>query len=275
MSPHDGAPNEQAASRERDGRRAPAPEGGGRRAAPPVIHMHRVGVRLGDAVVLEEVSLEVAAGCFLAIVGPNGAGKSTLVKVALGLLTPQRGHAALFGEVAGAHPERIGYVPQLKTFDRTFPATAIELVSTGLRRRWPGRVTRSERELARAALSRVGAERLERRQLARLSGGELQRAYLARALVRRPQLVLLDEPAAGVDYLAEHDLYDLLERYQGDTGATVAMVTHDLAAARFHADRVLVLNRRVHGFGTPDEVLCEPCLEAAFGHRGHHHALAF
>jgi zinc transport system ATP-binding protein len=244
------------------------------RRALPAVHMHRVGVRFGDATVLEDVSLEVEPGCFLAIVGPNGAGKSTLVKVALGLLTPQQGHAALFGEVAGAHPERIGYVPQLKTFDRTFPATALELVVTGLRGRWPARVTRSEGELARAALSRVGAERLQRRQLSRLSGGELQRAYLARALARRPELVLLDEPATGVDYLAEHDLYDLLERYQADTDATVVMVTHDLAAARYHADRVLVLNRRVHGFGTPDEVLCEDCLERAFGHLGHHHALA-
>jgi len=87
--------------------------------------------------------------------------------------------------------------------------------------------------------------------------------------------VLLDEPATGVDFLAEHDLYDLLEGYQRDTGATVVMVTHDLAAARYHADRVLVLNRRVHGFGTSDEVLCEACLERAFGHLGHHHALAF
>jgi len=256
-------------------RAAAAPARPGAPAGPPTIHMHHVGVRLGDAVVLEDVGFDVEAGCFLAIVGPNGAGKSTLVKVALGLLTPQRGHAALFGEMVGAHPERIGYVPQLKTFDRTFPATAVELVVSGLRRRWPARPSAGERELALAALSRVGAERLERRQLARLSGGELQRAYLARALVRRPQLVLLDEPATGVDYLAEHDLYDLLERYQGGTGATVAMVTHDLAAARFHADRVLVLNRRVHGFGTPDEVLCEPCLQAAFGHHGHHHALAF
>jgi len=237
--------------------------------------MHRVTVRLGDATVLEDVGFELEPGCFLAIVGPNGAGKSTLVKVALGLITPQRGHAALFGEVAGARLERVGYVPQLKTFDRTFPATALELVVTGLRRGWPARIRARERELARAALSRVGAERLAQRQLARLSGGELQRAYLARALARRPELVLLDEPATGVDFLAEHDLYDLLEGYQRDTGATVAMVTHDLAAARYHADRVLVLNRRVHGFGTPDEVLCEPCLERAFGHLGHHHALAF
>jgi zinc transport system ATP-binding protein len=237
--------------------------------------MHRVTVRLGEATVLQDVSFELAAGCFLAVVGPNGAGKSTLVKVALGLVTPQRGHAALFGVEAGAWPERIGYVPQLKTFDRSFPATALELVTTGLRRRWPARVGVGERELAYAALSRVGAEHLAKRQLARLSGGELQRAYLARALARRPELVLLDEPATGVDFLAEHDLYDLLEGYQRDTGATVVMVTHDLAAARYHADRVLVLNRQVHGFGTPDEVLCESCLERAFGHLGHHHALAF
>ncbi len=242
--------------------------------APP-LHLHRVLVRLGEAIILEDVSFEIEPGCFLAVVGPNGAGKSTLVKVALGLITPQRGHAALFGTVAGASPERVGYVPQLKTFDRSFPATALELVVSGLRRSWPTRIGVAEREQARAALARVGAEHLELRQLARLSGGELQRVYLARALVRRPSLVLLDEPATGVDFLAEHDLYDLLEGYQRDTGASVAMVTHDLAAARYHADRVLVLNRRVHGFGPPDEVLCEPCLERAFGHHGHHHALAF
>ncbi len=240
----------------------------------PALHVHRVGVRFGDAVVLEDVSFDAAAGCFVAVVGPNGAGKSTLVKVVLGLIRPDRGHAALFGVAAGADPMRIGYVPQLKTFDRSFPATALELVVTGLRAAWPARVRPAEALLARAALLSVGAEGLANRQLARLSGGELQRVYLARALVRRPAMVLLDEPATGVDYLAEHDLYDLLEAYQQGSGATIVMVTHDLAAARFHADRVLVLNRRVHGYGAPDDVLCESCLSAAFGHRRHGHALA-
>jgi zinc transport system ATP-binding protein len=236
-----------------------------------VVHVHRVSVRFGDAQVLDDVSFDLDAGRFLAIVGPNGAGKSTLVKVALGLVRPDRGHAALFGRDAGDVPERIGYVPQLKTFDRTFPATAVELVVTGLRRRWPARVGRGERARALEALAHVGAAALADRPLARLSGGELQRAYLARALVRSPALVLLDEPATGVDYLAEHDLYDLLERFQADSGATVVMVTHDLAAARYHADRVLVLNRRLHGFGLPDDVLCDACLQEAYGHVGHTH----
>jgi len=243
-----------------------------RAAAPvPVVHVHHVGVRFGDAQVLDDVSFDLDAGHFLAIVGPNGAGKSTLIKVALGLITPQRGHAALFGRDAGDVPDQIGYVPQLKTFDRTFPATAVELVVTGLRRSWPARPTRQERERAVEALAQVGAEGLAGRVLARLSGGELQRVYLARALAREPALVLLDEPATGVDYLAEHDLYDLLERYQARSGGTIAMVTHDLAAARYHASRVLVLNRRVFGFGLPADVLCDACLQEAYGHVGHTH----
>jgi len=240
----------------------------------PTLHFHHVTVRFGEAEVLQDVTFDLPAGEFLAIVGPNGAGKSTLIKVALGLVTPLKGHAALFGEGAGRHPERIGYVPQLKTFDRSFPATVLELVVSGIRRSWPARIRRSERAAAERALDQVGAGMLAERGLPKLSGGELQRAFLARALVRRPSLVLLDEPATGVDFLAEHDLYNLLERYQTETGATVAMITHDLAAARYHASRVVVINRRLHGFGLPEEVLCEQCLKEAYGHLGHTHGIA-
>lgn len=239
----------------------------------PSLHLHHVSVRFGDAEVLQDVSFDLNAGEFLALVGPNGAGKSTLMKVALGLITPLKGHAALFGNAAGRHPERVGYVPQLKTFDRSFPATVLELVVSGLRRSWPARVRARERDAATATLAEVGAQHLGARPLAKLSGGELQRAFLARALVRRPALVLLDEPATGVDFLAEHDLYDLLERYQAASGAAVAMITHDLTAARYHATRVAVLNRQLHGFGAPDEVLCESCLKKAFGHLGHNHGI--
>ena len=235
------------------------------------VRLSGVTVRFGDFEVLKGVSFDLPAGASLAVVGPNGAGKSTLVKVILGLVAPLEGTVTVFGDRPGANPARVGYVPQLKTFDRTFPATALELVTTGLRRVWPGRVHSGEREQALAALRRVGAEQLAARPLARLSGGELQRTYLARAFVRRPELVLLDEPATGVDYLAERDIYDLLEEYQSDSGASVVMVTHDLTAARYHADRVLVLNRTARGFGLPQDVLSDECLEDAFGHRHHGH----
>ena len=113
---------------------------------PPALHIHHVSVRFGEVEALQDVSFDLSKGEFLAVVGPNGAGKSTLVKVALGLIKPNKGHAALFGTDAGKSPERIGYVPQLKTFDRSFPATALELVVSGLRRRWPARIKREERE---------------------------------------------------------------------------------------------------------------------------------
>lgn len=233
--------------------------------------MHRVSVRFGAVMALEDVGFDLDRGQTLAIVGPNGAGKSTLIRVVLGLVRPLRGHAAILGKNAGVDPRRIGYVPQLKTFDRSFPATALELVVSGARMRWPALVSVGERELAHRALAGVGAGHLLGRPLAGLSGGELQRVYLARALIRRPDVVLLDEPATGVDFLGEHDLYDLLESYQEDSAAAIAMITHDLTAARYHSDRVLVLNRRTHGFGTPAEVLTDDCLRAAYGHLGHEH----
>jgi len=246
--------------------------GEGQMATGDALELLHVTVRRGEVEVLRDVSLRLPERRLLAIIGPNGAGKSTLVKTLLGLVEPLRGQVRVFGRPPGADPVAIGYVPQLKTFDRSFPATALELVVSGLRRSWPARIRPRERDAACEALARVGAQRLTDRPLARLSGGELQRAFLARALVRRPRLVILDEPATGVDFLAEHDLNRLLEAYQRDADATVVMVTHDLAAARHHADQVAVLNRTLIGFGPPERALSASCLERAYGHVGHGHA---
>ncbi|MGC8876107.1 ABC transporter ATP-binding protein [Thermus sp.] len=236
------------------------------------LEIRRLSVRFGEFQALEEVQLSVPEGAFVAIVGPNGAGKSTLLKAVLGLV-PYRGEVLVFGRPAGqADPLWFGYVPQIKTFDRSFPALALELVATGLWRRWPFRLGARERERATAALERVGALELAHRPLGRLSGGQLQRVYLARALIRRPRLLLLDEPATGVDRVGEEDLYRYLEAYQRESGATVLMITHDWEAAH-HASHVLVLNRRVVGFGPPERALSEECLRQAFGHVGHAHGL--
>lgn len=226
----------------------------------------------------------MGAGEFLAIIGPNGAGKSTLVKLALGIVKPHKGKVTIFNKPAGQNFKQIGYVPQLKTFDRSFPATTLELVISGLRHKWIARAKKSELEKATDALRKVGAEKLLRRSLAELSGGELQRAFLARALVSKPEIVFLDEPVTGVDFLAEHDLYDLLEKYQSDylnnyfdsnVKPTIVMITHDLAAARYHASKVLIINCTTHGFGLPEEVMNEIHLQKAFGHIGHYHKLSF
>lgn len=236
------------------------------------LEIQDLSVRFGEFWALEGVSLSVPEGAFVAIVGPNGAGKSTLLKAVLGLI-PFLGEVRAFGlPLAQADPMWFGYVPQIKTFDRSFPALALELVLTGLRRRWPFRISPAEREEARKVLKRVGAEDLAERPLGRLSGGQLQRVYLARALIRRPRLLLLDEPATGVDRVGEADLYHYLEDYQKDSGAAVLMITHDWEAAH-HATHVLVLNRKVVGFGPPERALSEACLRQAFGHVGHAHGL--
>ena len=238
----------------------------------PALEIRDLSVRFGEFLALEGVSLSVPEGAFVAIVGPNGAGKSTLLKAVLGLV-PFRGEARVFGlPLKEADPMWFGYVPQIKTFDRSFPALALELVLTGLRRRWPFRVGPGERAKALEALAQVGAETLAERPLGRLSGGQLQRVYLARALIRRPRLLLLDEPATGVDRVGEVDLYRYLEDYQRTSGATVLMITHDWEAAH-HATHVLVLNRKVVGFGPPEKALTEACLRQAFGHVGHAHGL--
>lgn len=235
------------------------------------LHVHGVSFSRGDARILEDVGFDLPRGRFLAIVGPNGGGKSTLVEMLLGLMQPRRGHLTVLGGEPGAQPMRIGYVPQLKTFDRSFPATVGELVVSGLRGRWPGAVRRVERERVARALERADVARLAERSLKRLSGGELQRVFLARALCREPDLVVLDEPATGIDVKAGHDLTATLEAYQRDQRATIVIVTHDLAAALHHASDVLVLNRTVFGFGDPGVVLRGPCLERAYGHAGHGH----
>jgi zinc transport system ATP-binding protein len=231
-------------------------------------------VRFGEYQALDAISLRLPEGAFMAIIGPNGAGKSTFLKALLGLLEPTSGSVRVLGNAPRSVPrESIGYVPQIKTLERSFPAVALDLVLTGLLGRWPWRVRAAERSLALGAMERTTTAHLAERPIGHLSGGELQRVYLARSLVRRPRLILLDEPASGMDALGEADMYDRLEDYQGETGATVLMITHDWQVARHHADFVFVMDRHLVSFGPPDESLTEDHLRQAFGHAGHTHPI--
>ncbi len=235
-----------------------------------VLEVRDISMRFGLVRALEGVSFSVPRGAFVAIIGPNGAGKSTLLQIILGLQAPTEGAVTLFGGPPAKFPARsLGYIPQLKTIDRSFPAKAIELVVTGLRRGWPWYIRKDEREAALAAMAQTGVDALADRQIAALSGGELQRVYLARSLVRKPTLVVLDEPTAGMDAMGEADMYHLLARYQEDVDATILMITHDWEGARFHASHALLLDRQLIDFGPSDEIARNERLMRMFGFTGH------
>ncbi|MBI3735895.1 metal ABC transporter ATP-binding protein [Candidatus Sumerlaeota bacterium] len=239
-----------------------------------MIEANNFSVRFGANFALESLSFAVEEGSFVAVIGPNGAGKSTLLRSMLGLVSPASGEILVMGKSPSLDlPAGIGYVPQVKTLDRTFPALGIELVVAGLRSAWPARIKPAERDRAMEIMRRVGAENLAKRSIGQLSGGELQRVYLARGLAHAPRLILLDEPATGMDLPSESDMYHVLERYQKETNATVVMITHDWGAALHHASHVMVMNRKLVSFGPPEEALGEEYLREAFGHRGHSHAM--
>jgi zinc transport system ATP-binding protein len=236
----------------------------------PAIEAERVSVRFGDYEALRGVTFAAPEGAFVALIGPNGAGKTTLLNAVLGLQPIDRGSVRVFGKGPNELPAALlGYVPQVKTLDRSFPGRALELVVTGIRRAWPWRISGEERAAALAAMEQTDVARVADRPIAKLSGGELQRVYLARCLVRKPKLLVLDEPGAGMDLAGEADMYHILEHYRRDRGATVLMITHDWEGARTHASHVLLMDRGIAAFGPPEEVAREERLLQVFGYAGH------
>ncbi|RKY91446.1 MAG: ABC transporter ATP-binding protein [Ignavibacteriae bacterium] len=231
-------------------------------------------VTYGTQTVLDDINFSISGSSFVSVIGPNGAGKSTLIKVLLGLKKYSAGEVSLFGkEPTKVDPHLVSYVPQIKTMDRTFPAMAVELVLSGLKQRWPWTLGGDARLKAENALQLVGAEHIANRPIAELSGGELQRVCIARSFVKNPKLIILDEPAAGIDAVGESDLYNLMEEYQHKSDATILMITHDWHIANHHSDFVLVLNKKQISFAPPSQSLLEENLRRAFGHIGHDHTI--
>ena len=222
--------------------------------APRVLEVTGVSISFGKRRVLEDVSFHVPVGEFLCLCGPNGAGKSTLLKIILGLVAPDEGTVKINGKV--------GYVPQRKGFDRDFPATPLEVVVANLRGRWPVSISKSERELAMDALERTGAKKLAGAQMRDLSGGETQRVFLARALVTKPNLVILDEPTAGVDVGGRAAIVDLMAEISASDTIAAVLVTHNLQAIARCAERVIYLDRKVRAWGLWSELARERELAA-------------
>lgn len=204
--------------------------------------MSNLSVAIGRTKILDNLSWSICAGEFLGIIGPNGGGKTTLLRVILGLQKPTSGSIRVFGDDPAASRKRIGYVPQQLFFDRDFPVTVNETVLMG-RLSSKGLLTRYGREdraMAEHALETVGMAGLEKRQVGGLSGGELQRMLIARALVGRPELLLLDEPTASVDPEMKTTIYDLLDSLR--KSMTIVLVTHDTGTISQHVSRIACLN---------------------------------
>jgi zinc transport system ATP-binding protein len=201
--------------------------------------------------VLERVDIDVRPGEIVTLIGPNGAGKTSLVRVLLGLQKPDGGHVVRRPGLV------VGYVPQRFDFDRAVPITVARFLGLA--------VQKADRARIAAVLQDVGAPDVADRQLFHLSGGQLQRVLLARALIRDPGLLVLDEPARGVDYVGEAELYDLIARLRDRLGVGVLLVSHDIHVVMATSDRVVCLNKHVCCAGVPDRVALDPAYRELFG----------
>jgi zinc transport system ATP-binding protein len=235
-----------------------------------IISLDKVFVALGGRIVLENISLEVRARDFLAVLGPNGSGKTTLLRTILGQVRPLSGEVFVFQkrpDALGGDRIRIGYVPQIEVVDRNFPVQVDDLVlmgryaRLGLFRR-PGA---TDRRVTREAMARVGIAHLADRALGELSGGERQRAFLARALAGEPEVLLLDEPTAGVDVAATEDFYLQIHQLQDELNLTLVMVSHDVGVVSKYVDQIACLNRVLVSHGRPEEALTPDAIRCMYG----------
>jgi zinc transport system ATP-binding protein len=209
----------------------------------PVITLENCSFAYSGVPVLEDVSLEVEEGEFLGLVGPNGAGKSTLLKLVLGLLAPDTGRLSVLGAPPVRSCGAIGYVPQFASFRRDFPITVEETVLLGRLGKTRALLgyRAQDRALARRTMEEAGVAELAARPLEALSGGQLQRVLIARALASEPRILLLDEPTSNIDLRAEVDIFDLLKEL--NARMTVVVVSHDIAFISQYVTRVACLNR--------------------------------
>jgi len=210
---------------------------------PPVIDCAGLSYSYGEAPALLGVDLQVKEGEFLGIVGPNAGGKSTLLRLILGLLEPQAGSIRVLGRRPRQAIRLVGYVPQFPSFPRDFPISVEQTVLMGRLGLSPalGWYRRSDRQAAHEALAEVECLDLARRPIGSLSGGQLQRVLLARALVGEPRILILDEPTANIDHRMESEIFDLLAVL--NQRMTILVVSHDIAFISSYVDRVACLNR--------------------------------
>jgi zinc transport system ATP-binding protein len=246
---------------------------------PPLISAHDLGFTYQGNHILHDVTFSIEPGSYVGIIGPNGAGKTTLIKLILGLLEPTSGSLEIFGEVPrkARTNGRIGYVPQrISQSDTHFPATAWEIVSSGLapQKYTSLMISAKDATACERAMELTSVSHLRDRLIGTLSGGEKQRVFIARALVSRPQLLILDEPTTGVDIASQEQFYDLLKNLNEKHNVTILYVSHDIEVMTKHAKSVLCINQTILTHCSPDEFIHGEAMTQLYGkgvHHMHHH----
>lgn len=221
----------------------------------PAVSVSNLSFSYQEMSVLKDISFAVQPGQFIGMIGPNGGGKTTLLKLILGFLKPDSGKIEVFGKSPMAARQNLGYVPQSLRFDKQFPISVMELVLGGRLSQlpWYGIFSKKDKEIALHSLERVGLADLCNRPFGSLSGGQAQRALIARALASEPHLLILDEPTASVDSQAEADIYAILKKLQGEI--TILMVTHNLQAAIELVEQVICVQHS--SFTLDPKQVCE------------------
>ncbi len=236
-----------------------------------VIDVRNVTVAYHRTTAIEDVTVAFPARAVTGIIGPNGAGKTTLLHTIMGMQPHQRGSVTLFGTAIRRARRRIAYVPQREAVDWQFPVTVRDVVLMGryAAMGYGGRPTAADEACVQHALAQVHMTAFIARQIGTLSGGQQQRVFLARALAQEADLLILDEPFAGIDAASQETIFHLLAAFRDD-GKTVLLSTHDLTSIRSHCDYVLCLNRNVIAFGPVETTFRLDVLERTYGGRLFH-----
>ena len=236
-----------------------------------LLSLNDVSLQFGTKSILEHVSLSIKRGEITTLIGPNGAGKSSLVRVALGLQKPTK------GKVVRQTGLRLGYMPQKLVIDDSLPLTVLRFLQLAYR---------SSKADALSILAMVEGQHLAGQAIQKLSGGEFQRVLLARAILRKPQLLILDEPVQGVDMSGQRELYRLIKQVRDELHCGVLMVSHDLHLVMKQTDHVVCLNRNICCAGLPENISSHPAYLQLFGqaeeselaiythHHDHQHGLS-
>jgi zinc transport system ATP-binding protein len=215
------------------------------------VEINHVYLKFNEQLILQDINFSIEENDFIAIIGPNGGGKTTLLKVILGILTPDKGHVKVFGRKPNKAKDLMGYLPQRLDFDRDFPINVFETVLMGRYHGLLKKYSTKDHDAVIEALKNVEMDKFKDRQISKLSGGQLQRVFIARAIVRDPKLLIMDEPMASIDPEMQRSFYELMSKLKDKMA--IVLVSHDVGAVSSHVDKIACLNQKLYFHGPVED----------------------